>query len=465
MKFDDAFGQQIDQWIAWNKDEMVEQIIRLVSCKSVRSAPDGEYPFGREVASALDIALQLASEAGLETVNDAYYYGLATLPGTGEKKLGMFAHLDVVPEGNGWFQDPYQADIRDGYLVGRGVGDNKGPAIAALYAMKFLKEHKISLEKTVQLYLGCAEESGMEDIVYYTSRNTPPDFSFTPDVSFSVSYGEKGILEMEVQAELECPCLLQLQGGQASNVVAAEAFAVISNPTPETVEVLTGLERVTLCTQDENLLVSAQGVGKHAAFPEGSVNAVAILCAALAKVKQLGTPTQEKLGSVACLLEDFYGASLGVPYEDKASGKLTHTCGILRMADGKLELDFNIRYPIEAPVQEMKQRLQEQFRLAGFHITKLSNNPPAYVPCDSLEVQALNEICNHTLGTDLKPYTMGGGTYARKLPNAVGYGPGRNDRPRLFGSGHEPNECILIEDLENAVKIYIQALLALDKIV
>lgn len=461
----EQFNQDIEEWIAGNRDQMITDIVTLVNIKSVKSEKEDKYTFGNGVGEALEKALDMADQAGFETINDNYYYGLVRLPGKGSDKLGVFAHLDVVPEGNGWEYEPYQATVKDGYIIGRGTGDNKGPAIAALYAMRYLKERDIALNKTIELYLGCAEEKGMEDIVYYVKHNTPPKFSFTPDVVFPVSYAEKGILEFKAQTtiEKEC-CLTALSGGQVSNMVASEATAVFEKPADETKEFLKSCPNIEVTEQGDSVIVKAIGVGKHAAFPEGSENAIAKLAKALAEVKQLGTKTRKALSFIAQALEDYYGASLHIPYVDKVTGKLTHTCGVMRKDGENLAVDFNIRYPVETPTGEMKKRIGEQFEAAGFHITELHDNPPMCVALDSEAVRKLTDICNENLGTDLKPYSMGGGTYARKLPNAVGYGPGRNDLPVKWGNGHEPDECVKIENLENAVKIYIKALMELDKI-
>ena len=113
------------------------------------------------------------------------------------QEIGIFVHLDVVHEGNGWTTEPYKPVIKDGWLYGRGSADNKGPAAAALYSMKYLKEQEVPLEHTIRLYLGCSEERGMKEMQYYTSHYPAPEFSFTPDASFPVCYGEKGILEGE----------------------------------------------------------------------------------------------------------------------------------------------------------------------------------------------------------------------------------------------------------------------------
>ena len=434
---------KVEQWVEKNRDSMIKDIVNLVNIKSVKGEKEGIYTFGEGVGNALETALEIAGNAGFDTWNEDYYYGLVTLPGKTSEKIGIFTHLDVVPEGSGWQYAPYRAVVKDGYIIGRGSGDNKGPAMAALYALRYLKEQQIQLNKTIELYFGCAEEQGMEDIAYYKEHCDLPLFSFTPDVAFPVSYAEKGILELCVKTDFSSEVLMELEGGYAENMVAPEAKAVLNDKT----------------------VLKAVGIGKHAAFPEGSENAIFKLCKELLQIEELEPEAREKIKIISETLQDYYGESLGIPYEDCVTGKLTHTCGIAKIRNGELEANYNIRYPVQIPAEEMKTRLRERFEKNGFRIMKLYDNPPAFVSPDSKAVEELNAICNRVLGTELKPYTMGGGTYARKLPNAVGYGPGRNDHPVQWGNGHEPDECVRISDLEHAVRIYVEALIKLDQII
>jgi succinyl-diaminopimelate desuccinylase len=93
-------------------------------------------------------------------------------------------HLDVVPVGEGWTHGPFNPVIEDGKLYGRGVNDDKGPAMAAFYAMRNLKEMGIPLKKMIRLILGTDEESGMRCIQYYLSKHQPPFIGFAPDATF-----------------------------------------------------------------------------------------------------------------------------------------------------------------------------------------------------------------------------------------------------------------------------------------
>ena len=71
-----------------------------------------------------------------------------------------------MPVGDGWTKPPFDAVMVDGRMYGRGTNDDKGPSLAALFAMKAIREAGIPLKKGIRMILGCDEESGWEDMAY-----------------------------------------------------------------------------------------------------------------------------------------------------------------------------------------------------------------------------------------------------------------------------------------------------------
>ena len=182
----------VDAFVAANEENVVRDIKRLVDINSVEGTPEPGKPFGAGPAAALDEALKMAAEMGLSTNNCEGYMGWAELPGETDKQIATITHLDVVPQGNGWTADPFDMQVRDGWIIGRGVADDKGPSVLCLYALKFLKEHNVPLKYGVRALLGANEETGMEDVEYYLKNYPAPDFCFSPDAEFPVCNGEKG---------------------------------------------------------------------------------------------------------------------------------------------------------------------------------------------------------------------------------------------------------------------------------
>ena len=71
--------------------------------------------------------------------------------------------------------------VVDGRLYGRGAQDDKGPAVAALYAMRCIKELGLPLGKTVRLVLGTDEECGSSDLPHYYAKEEEAPVTISPD--------------------------------------------------------------------------------------------------------------------------------------------------------------------------------------------------------------------------------------------------------------------------------------------
>ena len=191
--------------------------------------------------------MQICEGFGFTTRNFDGYVGTASYT-DGEPELGILAHLDVVPEGTGWTGEPYKARIADGKLYGRGAIDDKGPAVAVMYAMKALKELNIPLKKGFKLILGTDEENGSADLEYYFTKENPPKYSFTPDGNYPVINIEKGMIRANFGAKAAQPfsarALMELSGGTVVNAVPQSAYAVLGGVTVSEIE--NAVERLNL---------------------------------------------------------------------------------------------------------------------------------------------------------------------------------------------------------------------------
>ena len=131
--------REIIDYFKNKKEEIIKTISELVAVPSVCGVAEEGKPFGEKPYEALMLALEKAESFGFKTENCDGYVGAVDLNG-GEQELAVLAHLDVVPAGEGWETDPYTVVEKDGMIYGRGVSDDKGPAVAALYAMKAVKD-------------------------------------------------------------------------------------------------------------------------------------------------------------------------------------------------------------------------------------------------------------------------------------------------------------------------------------
>lgn len=474
-QIDEKLERDFDNWIVKHQDEFEQDLRDLVAIPSVSENTQGEYPFGRECAKVLEAALEKTKRYGFIPENYENFCGGCRLKGTGGGELGIFAHLDVVPLGEGWEYPPLDCTKKNGFFIGRGVGDNKGPAVAALYAMRFLKERGIALKHDVLLYFGCSEETGMEDIEHFISTRKAPDFSLVPDTNFPVCYAEKGIFRAKAARRVQGN-LVSFQAGSVVNVIPASAEAVVRAETYLEAEELRcwfaeqpGIQASVLGENGTEVSVKAQGISRHAAFPDGALNAVHVLAAALADSGVLKGDVAEAVRGAAVLTGSSHGETAGIPFEDDETGKLTCCGTVARYEKGEFSLSFDIRYPSSFAGSQVKRGLEKAAGEFGFELCDVNDSAPFFISPDRREIRTLCQIANHVLGHAYKPYTMGGGTYARHLPNAVGFGPGLPDQENPFpagrGQGHQPDECIPVKQLMDGCKAYVLALKALDELI
>jgi len=460
--------QKVEEYAARCRDGVVEDLKALVRIPSVsRYQADGK-PFGKNCAQVLDKALELAKGHGLESENCGYWYGLARY-GEGDKTIGLFSHLDVVPEGNNWIYSPYEPTEKDGLIIGRGVSDNKNAAVVCMYVMKAFRELGLPLRSKISLFFGCSEETGMQDIEHFVAEQPMPDFSIVPDTDFPVCHGEKGILSCKARSERAWSQVTGLSGGFVGNMVADSATATLANDAAllSALEAAAaGAEGITV-TAGAEITVTAAGLGAHAAHPEGSDNAIKKLCGFLSGVEGLDSGDRAICGFVAETLKDCYGGGLNIAFEDAPSGKLTAISGVAETVEGHLVVHYNIRYPVTHKGELVKAGLEKTFAAPDWSVKVTSDSAPMYLPADDPKVVELSRVYGEITGKDATPYTMGGGTYARHLQNAVGFGmEGEIDAglPAGHGGVHEPDEAVKIDGLVEAIKIYTLSILEVDEL-
>ena len=178
---DKKIGQLIDSY----RDDLIATLSRWIGVPSVKAEPAEGAPFGTEVRRMLDMAMDDARAMGFTVRNVDGYACDATL-GDAPEAVAVLGHLDVVPAGDSWQTPPFTATREGDRIYGRGTSDDKGPSLAALFAMRAIKEAGVPLKKSIRLILGCDEESGWEDMAYYCAHADMPEVGFSPDASFPV---------------------------------------------------------------------------------------------------------------------------------------------------------------------------------------------------------------------------------------------------------------------------------------
>lgn len=418
-----------------SNDEMISSLQALAAIESVAVEGTPDKPFGEGPARALDCALALCGALGFRTKRCGSYMGYAEI-GEGTELIGILVHLDVVPAGSGWDYPPYAATVADGKLYGRGVTDDKGPAVACIYAMKDLLDSGIPLKKRVRILFGLSEEAGeWPDMEYYKQTEELPSYGFTPDADFPAIYGEKGIAMIRFSMPLGKSGLLEAEGGTAPNMVPDACFAV-------------------LCDGDgSRIRIEATGKSAHGSTPEDGENAISKL---MADIRAKGLP---------CPFADFYNEAIGFDLHgehvncrlsDEQSGALTLNAGMLRADENTVHLTADIRYPVTCTLDEVTGRLQEAAASYGVTVAVETHRKPVYMDKDSALIRSLMEAYREATGdTQAQPAVMGGGTYARAMDHIVAFGPMLPGRPC---TEHQANENLPLEDFFKLREIYGLAL-------
>ncbi len=463
------FNKMIDGY----KEEIIKSTQEIIKIKSLEGQAKEGMPFGEGPKRALDNALDLSEKLGFKVKNLDNYAGHAEF-GEGEEIVGILAHVDVVPEGDGWTYPPYAGEIHDDKIYGRGTTDDKGPAIAALYAMKVLKDSGVKLSRKIRIIFGTNEETGWGGINYYFEHEKAPTMAFTPDANFPVIYGEKGIINFDLVIDLEtygcCGITIKdLKGGNAPNMVPDGAIAILE------VEDIDNFKNkydnykkdkdypLTIDIDGKNVKITAKGVSAHGSTPEKGDNAISYL------MDFLGELMDEK-----CDICDFInmynerigfkhnGQSIGCGFEDKESGKLSFNPGVIKLEEGKVVLTINVRYPIDSSAQKVYNGIIENLKDTKIELVKgKKESKPLYVAKDNFLVKKLMKVYREQTGEmDSEPITIGGGTYARAMDNAVAFGPMFPGQKEL---AHQKDEFISIDHLMKIAKIYAYALYELAK--
>ena len=454
--------EAVDRFVAENRSAVIASIKRLVDIPSVEGPAQPRMPFGPGPAAALAEGLKMAQEMGFDICNSENKIGWAELKGRTDKQIATITHLDVVPEGNGWTSDPFTMIEKDGWLIGRGVTDDKGPSVLCLYALKFLKENNVPLNYTVRALLGANEETGMGDVDYYLENFPAPDFCFSPDAEFPVCNGEKGGFGALMTSKPLHGNILDFAGGVANNVIPDRASCLVKAD----ISALKPREGITL--EEENGAVRIRGWGKggHASMPAGTVNAIGLIVDYLVDNDLCTEAENDYLRFLQKLHHHTDGSGVGVAATDDLFDPLTIIGGVIEMTeDGCLCQHVDSRYPTSITAEQIAQRLEEASQgAAAVQMTK--HAVPFYCSPDHPAIQALIDTYNSVTGRHEKPFTIGGGTYARHFPLAVSFGPETLDLPTpdFVGPIHGPNEGAQIDQLMQALKIYILALIRLQDV-
>lgn len=411
-----------------NRDELINNLQELIKIPSVyEKSLNPNEPFGENTVKALNYILNLGEKLGFRTKNIDGYCGYIEF-GTGNELIGIVGHLDVVPEGENWTYPPFEAQIVNNKIYGRGSIDDKGPVIASLYAMKavmdYCNSHSIKLNKRVRLILGLNEENDWKCIEYYKKHEETPSIGFSPDADFPCIYAEKGLISPFIKMDYSnylnknivltnidcnnnalnvvpkyCSCTLSVK----NNIKIGDIDKFIQNLKSEY-----NFELNTEILSNNEIKIISHGIQAHAAHPDLGINAISRLIIILDKLFKnynIIVPIFDLFTKYFEL--DFNGNKLNINIPDE-SGELTLNVAQFYIENNTLKIGFNLRVPINTKFE----LIEEKFCLIckefdNIYCEFTGKKSPLYVSKDSYLVKTLCKIYNEATSSNVEPIAIG----------------------------------------------------------
>lgn len=416
---------------------MIEALKGLLEIESIADHGKEGYLYGPGPAAALEYVLELCEKFGFRTKNADGKYGYAEI-GSGEDLIGILCHLDVVPAGEGWHYPPFAGTLVPGKegegdrLYGRGALDDKGPAIANIFAMKDLLESGMPLNKRIRIIFGQTEENGdWYDLDAYKEAEELPDYGYTPDGDFPAIYVEKGILLVTLSMALSTSGFSSLSAGSAPNMVPDLCTAVLAG---------------------EEAVLESRGKAAHGSAPWEGENALTKMMQELAGRAPFAAMYMDLIG------DKTDGTGLGCDFSDEDSGKLTLNAGMAKVVDDEVTVYLDIRYPVSVSLEKIEKEISRAAETYGAVSQVLHQMEPVYLDRKGPVMHCLLSAYREETGDDTEPLIIGGGTYARAMDNIIAFGP---NFPNHENREHKEDEYILKEDFFALREIYRKALLGL----
>ena len=456
---------QVHDWLRANEEDLINDLRALLRIPSLEEDALENAPFGQPNREALDFMLALAEKWSMTTKDVEGYCGYADF-GSGPSLLMSLGHLDVVPLGPGWKHEPFGAEIDEGYIYARGANDDKGPTMAMFYACRAIQACVPDIGVRIRNVFGCNEESGFLCVKRYMQTEEVPTFGVAPDGGWPLIHAEKGIADFVVERPVvQGPVsLVEINGGQRPNIVIDSCTARVEVADEALLHMKAKVEenwdRNLTCEWEGNVLhLKAVGKAAHGSRPYGGDNAAIRIARFL---KDSVPYTQESEYDDFFAVMHIGGNGIGIAGADEPSGPLTSNLGIIQTVDGMIRLTLNVRYPVTFKGEDLKQRVEAHLaKLTGlYRLASMSDSKPLYFPLEHPMVEAICDVHHAETGETIAPGVMGGGTYARAVPNTVAIGTGWDGD----GPAHETDERIKIDHVLKMSRIYAHIMLRLAEI-
>lgn len=482
-------NRELEKILEGYRDEMVEKLQEFIRIESVAVSKGAECtqetPFGKGSAAALEFMMELGREKGFATRN---YDNMVCELDFGERKdeaVGTIGHADVVPAAGVWEYPPFGGEIHGGRIYGRGAMDDKGPTLAAFYAVLAIKESGLPLSKNITQIIGGHEEGGYFPCLRHYIENAEriPAHGIVPDSYFPICFSEKhfaglqftagerrqvipvsesaGVREAEAVSGIAGTAgvsgtagisgrarrkliLKSITGGDALNIVPPWAEAVF-------------------CDEDGNVVrtIRESGVAAHASMPEQGENAIAKLLRKLAQMEFEPADICEAVKELPKLMcRDTNGRGIGIAVSD-VTGETTNNVALIKYSDGRLSIISNARLPLSLNCSEMEKRIARALEGSMWSCRTTGFMEGFYINPEDEPAKTLINVYREESGdTKSQPFANGCGSYARLLPGFIPFGMAQQSGSLPF---HVENEYIEIEEFLETAKIYAEALYRMAK--
>ena len=448
-----------------HKEDLLKDLFELLSVRSILGTDiTEETPFGSGPREALDLILSFGERDGYKTKLVENKAGHIEV-GQGEELFGILGHVDVVPVVEAdWTSHPFKPEIRDGKIFARGSLDDKGPTMAAYYAVKLLDKLGVKWNKRVRVIIGSDEETGFRCVEAYFKHEEQPASGFTPDAMFPLVYAEKARATFDHKLKFVVEDgnynykLVKFNGGQVLNMVIASAKAELVGEVSDIKEKFKNfLEQEKLdgeVTVEDTIKLTLKGKAAHGSTPQYGINGATKLAEFLSTLGLDNNGKNFVDYIVEKLANDPFGEKLGINYSDDEMGEATYNYGIL-------EYDLERKIGLVSTDCRHPKKFDLVDRLNGIKVDNIdievtSTKEAHYVPKDDELVTTLMDVYRkHTGDTKNDAFVLGGGTYARCLKKGVAFGllfPGKED------TMHQANEYLEVEDLLLATAIYAEGI-------
>lgn len=426
----------------------LQEDIRIPSVYDATTIKEGA-PYGTGVKKALDYLAKLGRDYGFKVDTCDGYCTELTIGEEGPL-IGVYGHSDVVPATGKWENSPWSPAVKDGKMVCRGCADDKGPLIASLYAIKSLKDNGLIKGYRVRLVSGGDEERGSSCLDYYFHHlhKEQCDYGFTPDADWPLIYGEKAIRRATLFYEGKLGPVIEMMGGEVANAVCDKILVTL--PRDKKFEEYLKKNEINADVSSNEVLtmVTFKGKAAHGSTPELGINAALIAFKTIGEFYKV-----DALTKIYNAIKDSDGASFSGKVISPELGAATYNYGVVRYSANKLTISLDFRFGETCNPDDCLKALGEKSGL-NVEVTSVTD-ALLFDKKDPLITTLMKAYKKETFDLFAKPFTIGGGTYAKEAKNIVAFGAAFKKHP---GDMHAPTEYLYLDDFYKDIAIYARAI-------